>query len=80
MNKQSTGFKYGKNPTKLIRNIGQVTHNGRIYRLSFVEADGSLYVALRLYNEKGKFIKQFMTEPTLSRKISQLYTIAARSR
>ena len=80
MNKQAVGFKYGKNPTKLIQEIGRVDHNGRTYRLCEVEADGQRYHALRLYNGQGKFIKQLMTEPDLALQISQLYTIAAGDR
>ena len=80
MNKQAAGFKYGKNPTKLIREIGRVDHNGRAYRLCEIEADKKRYHTLRLYNGNGKFIKQLMTEPEIALQISQLYTIAAESR
>ena len=62
INKQKVGFKFGTKSTKLIRSCGQVSHNGRTYKLALVEADGLPYYALRLYNGQGKFIKQFMFE------------------
>lgn len=75
--KQKAGFKYGYKPTKLLGIIGDVMHNGRTYRLCLLEADGLPYHALRLYNAKGRFIKQLMTEPYLASKIAKLYEKAA---
>jgi len=76
--KQQAGFKFGVNPTKLIGVVGEVKHDGRTYRLCLVEADGHRYHALRLYNARGKFIKQLMTEPVLAGKIAGLYGTAFR--
>jgi len=65
MNKQGAGFKYGVNRTNLIRLCGEVPWDGRAYKLALVEADGSPYYSIRLYNAKGKFIKQLMFEPAV---------------
>jgi len=80
INKQQVGFKFGTNPTKLIDTCGEVSYNGRKYRLVMVEASGLLYYSLRLYNAKGKFIKQFMFEPGILNDILNLFFNAAAQR
>lgn len=72
INKQKTGFKFGVKSTKLIRLCGELTYNGRIYKLALVEADGLPYYSIRLYNSQGKFIKQFMFEPSIISDMSSL--------
>lgn len=64
--KQRAGFKFGKWRTKVLRQCGEITEDGRTYRLVEVETgEGLRYLALRLYNGNGHFIKQFMFEPWL---------------
>jgi hypothetical protein len=65
INKQKAGFKFGTKPTKVVRTCGQVSNNGRVYKLVLLYADGKPYYSLRLYNSKGKFVKQFMFEPAV---------------
>ena len=61
INKQKTGFKFGVNRTKLLRSCGEfVGGQGKRYQLVVVEADGKPYYSIRLYNPKGKFLKQLM--------------------
>lgn len=80
MDKQATGFKFGKKPTKLKEVIDEFEHNGRTYRLCKVEADGKVYDSLRLYNGRGKFIKQFMSEPEIAGQIAGMYALSATGR
>jgi len=75
MDKREAGFKFGVNRTKFIRQCGELPHNGRTYKLALVEADNSPYYALRLYNGKGKFIKQFMFEIAIIGKVIDLLEI-----
>lgn len=64
--KQAAGFKFGKYRTTLIRECGEFTENGRIYKLVLLKtSDGNSYFALRLYNSNRHFIKQFLFEPWL---------------
>lgn len=67
INKQQTGFKFGKHTTTLKRQCGEVVaDDGRKYRLVLLETGDKLeYYALRLYNGRGKFIKQFLFSPDL---------------
>lgn len=80
MDKKVAGFKFGINSSKLIETIDEYRHNGRLYRLCKVEVDGQIYHSLRLYNGRGKFIKQFMTEPELAGEIAGMYALAATGR
>lgn len=80
MQKREAGFRFGVNSTRLIRIIDETKHNGRLYRLCEVEADGRRYHSLRLYNEKGRFIKQLMTEREIAGEISGMYAVAATGR
>jgi len=74
--KQQAGFKFGKWSLIFKRTIGDITHNGRTYRLCEVEtAEGIPYLSLRLYNEKRRFIKQFLFEPEITWKLAALFEI-----
>lgn len=65
--KQSAGFRYGVRPVTVLNERGRfTTGEGRQYRVLDVEADGHLYIAIRLYNAKGKFIKQLLMERVAS--------------
>lgn len=61
--KQQAGFKFGIRRTTVLRRCGEVDANGRKYKLLQVQADDKPYYTLRLYNARGKFIKQLMFEP-----------------
>lgn len=80
INKQETGFKFGKKPTRVIEIIDELRHKGRTYRLCKVEVDGGIYHSLRLYNGCGKFIKQFMSEPEIADELAGMYAMAATGR
>lgn len=81
MDKQSTGFRYGKYATKLIRICGHVTIDGREYKLVLLQTNqGQHYYAVRLYNPKGKFIKQLLFEPDALGPLRQLFEIEERGR
>ena len=78
INKQKVGFKFGKFRLEVIETIGEVSHNGRTYRLLKVRTNDQLdYLSLRLYNASGKFIKQLLIEPELSEAITNLFCKAA---
>lgn len=66
--RQEAGFKFGKNPVKVINEVHHVEHQGRTYRILNVEADNKPYVSIRLYNAKNHFIKQLMMEPVVALK------------
>lgn len=71
--KQSTGFKFGKYRLEVLSEIGRVYHNSRQYRLVKVKTnDGLIYFSLRLYNKDGKFIKQLLFEPEIKDGIKDL--------
>lgn len=72
--KQKAGFKFGKYRLKVIETKGEVVSpDGRKYRLVMVETnEQQFYYALRLYNAKGKFIKQFLYEPAIAGAIAGL--------
>ena len=62
--KQKTGFKFGKFRLKVLEEYGEVIHNGRKYKLVKVQTNDNLeYISLRLYNKNNKFIKQLLMEP-----------------
>lgn len=70
INKQKAGFKFGVNRLTVLNTIGQVSINGRVYRLVEVQtADGLIYRSLRLYNKDGKFIKQMLYEPRIGQEL-----------
>ncbi len=73
MEKVKTGFKLGTKKVEVLHTLGEVKHNGRTYRLVKVRvSSGEEYLSLRLYNARGKFIKQFMMEPEIGRDIGCL--------
>ena len=77
--KQQAGFKFGKYQTKVSKTFGEVVENGRTYRLvKLTTSDGLTYISLRLYNQKGKFIKQFMFEPWILNGIIDLFISASK--
>jgi len=74
MDKQKTGFKFGKYRLTVIAKLGTVQHNGRTYSLVKVQThDGQIYLSLRLYNAQGRFIKQFLIETELASAIGKLF-------
>lgn len=74
INKQKTGFKFGTHRLKVLRAIGGATVNGRTYKMVEVETnDGLVYGSLRLYNSSGKFIKQMLFEPSISKELAILF-------
>lgn len=74
INKQQTGFKFGKYRLEVVRQFGEVKYNGRTYKLLGVKThDGQDYLSLRLYNGTGKFIKQFLIEPGLATQMVHLF-------
>lgn len=73
INKQTTGFKFGKYRLQVLEKAGQVVHNGRVYKLVKVRTHNNLiYWSLRLYNSQGKFIKQLLFEPEVKTQIGNL--------
>lgn len=73
ISKQQTGFKFGKYRLQLLETIGETSYNGRTYRLVLIQTnEGYRYFSLRLYNGKGKFIKQFLFEPDVAPAIAQM--------
>lgn len=79
INKQKVGFKFGINRTTVIRQCGEVEADGRKYKLALVQADDKPYYTLRLYNVKGKFIKQLMFELWVLNGIIAMLTTEANS-
>lgn len=74
INKQQTGFKFGKYQLKLIKEIAHLNYDGRAYKLVRVQThDNQEYLSLRLYNATGKFIKQFLVEPILAPAIAWMF-------
>lgn len=62
--KQQAEFKYGKYRTELIKVCGEIVRGGKIYRLVILKtSDGNKYYAWRIYNLKGRFIKQLLYPP-----------------
>lgn len=65
--KQAAGFKFGQHRLTVLRVIGSVRHKGREYRVVDVRThDGLVYRSIRLYNDKGRFIKQLLFEPEIT--------------
>lgn len=74
INKQQTGFKFGKYSLKVVREFGEIKYNGRTYKLLGVKThEGQDYLSLRLYNGTGKFIKQLLIEPALATQMVYLF-------
>jgi len=71
--KQKTGFRFGKYPLMSKEVLGEVGFNGRKYRiLRVVTEDNREYISIRLYNRQWKFIKQLLIEPEIVPSIGQL--------
>lgn len=63
-----------KGKLQLVRRIGQRQHKGRTYRVErecLIET-GQEYTSIKLYNERGKFIKRFAMEPEVAPDIGQI--------
>ena len=77
VDKRETGFKFGKHELTALEAMGEVKHNGRTYRLVRVQTEaGEEYLAWRLYNKDGRFIKQFLMEPEVCGKAAVLMNLA----
>ena len=74
-----TGFRYGRHKVEVLDQIGEdVEHNGRRYRVLRIRVDsGQEYISVRLYNAKGKFIKQLMMEPEVTAAVGRLIITAS---
>lgn len=71
--RRQTGFRYGKYALTVLTTVGSVDHNGRRYRVVQVRTHlGERYIALRLYNATGHFIKQMLMEPEIAPVIGSL--------
>ena len=71
--KQATGFKFGKYRLQVLKEIGEITHNSRKYKLLELQThDDLIYWSLRLYNSSGKFIKQLLFEPEIRLELAEL--------
>ena len=72
--KQKTGFKFGKYRLMVLKEYGEFIHNGRKYKLVKIRTNDNLeYISLRLYNKNNKFIKQFLIEPEIVKDIVNLF-------
>lgn len=72
LTKQAAGFKFGQHRLTVLRVVGRVTHKGREYRVvDVLTHDGLEYRSIRLYNEKGHFIKQLLFEPELASQLRE---------
>lgn len=73
MDKQATGFRFGRHRLRAGRTLGAIQHRGRSYRMVEVETDaGQPSLSLRLYNDRGKFLKQLLFEPELRIQLATL--------
>ena len=71
--KQKTGFKFGKYRLIVLEEYGEIIHNGRKYKLVKVQTNDNLeYISLRLYNKNNKFIKQFLMESEIIKNVINL--------
>lgn len=71
--KQKTGFKFGKYRLTVLKEYGEIIHNGRKYKLVKVQTNNNLeYISLRLYNKNNKFIKQFLMESEIIKDVINL--------
>jgi hypothetical protein len=64
----------GKHKVKLVLKLGEVTHDGRSYKVQRerIVDTGDEYTSIKLYNAKGKFIKRFMIDQEVTKDIGQL--------
>ena len=81
MDKQKVGFKFGKWSTEVLKRCGELDVDGRKYKLVMLKTGEDLtYYSLRLYNQKGRFIKQLMFEPWSLNGIIDLLVTEANSK
>lgn len=65
--KQRAGFRFGKYSLTPGEILGEVAFNGRKYRIQKVfTQEEREYISIRLYNKRGKFIKQLLMEPEIA--------------
>jgi hypothetical protein len=64
----------GRRKLELVRRLGEVKHNGRVYRLDRERVAGTKieYNSIKLYNATGRFIKRFCIEPEISADVAQV--------
>lgn len=64
----------GKHKVELVRELGEVKHNGRTYKIrrERIADTGDEYNAILLYNAQGKFIKCFMIDLEVTPEVGQL--------
>jgi len=73
INKMPTGFRFGKYKLKVVKRCYSFSVDGRTYVGMKVEThEGIIYNAIRLYNSKGKFIKQFLFEECVEEEMIKL--------
>ncbi len=73
ISKQKTGFRFGKYRLTPGEIWGNVEFDGRKYRIQMVSTEeGKKYVSIKLYNKKGKFIKQLLIEPEIVDSIGKI--------
>lgn len=77
INKQATGFRFGQHPLKVLDEFGEAKYHGRSYKIVRVQtAAAEHYISIRLYNDTGKFIKQFLMEPPVAQSIGYILNLA----
>lgn len=77
--KMKIGFKFGKHTLTSGEILGVVNFNGRKYRIQkVITQEGREYVSVRLYNAKGKLIKQLFVEPEVAGSIGEILIIGGR--
>ena len=70
--KQVTDFRFGLHKLQVLREILVVPHNGRTYKLVEVQTnEGQRYLCIRLYDNKGEFIKQLLLDQEVAGDIGQ---------
>lgn len=78
INKQETGFRFGKHRLKVLQDFGIVGFGDNVYQLVLVETEAKeLYYSLRLYhrldNRRPKhFIKQILIDIPVLRSIGNM--------
>jgi len=62
----------------VLSEVGRIVYFSRTYKVVVVETEkGEKYLSIRLYNERGKFIKQFLVEPEIASQVGRLLASAA---
>ena len=74
--RSKVGVRYGGSMT-VVHTWGEVQADGKIYRLvDEVNGEGKLYRSLRIYNDKGHFIKRASWLPRTTESIKVLLDIS----